>query len=274
MKKKISIVINTLNEEKNIDACIKSVEGFADEIIVCDMYSDDCTIEIAEGLGAKIVYHERTGFVEPARHYAISQANNEWVLVVDADERMTEKLAQRLKQIAQMDCYDVVMFGILYEYFGDFVWHGGFYQTNFPRFFRKEIYFQTYSEADETAHQNFRSIGQVKDRKIELSPEYHLLHLAYPTIEKYVCKTLGMYACVEAKQYFQEERKFSVWQLISDPIKTFVKKFGFKQGFRDGVRGFILAVLYAGYRFAIWANVWLLEELAKQKDSSQNKAPW
>ena len=71
----ISVVINTLNEENNIGACIESVQGFADEIVVCDMYSDDRTVEIAESYGAKVVFHERVGFVEPARFFAISQAS-------------------------------------------------------------------------------------------------------------------------------------------------------------------------------------------------------
>ena len=83
----ITLVINTLNEEGHIAGCINSAKSIADEIIVCDMYSDDDTVKIAESLGAKIVFHERTGFVEPARHFAISKASYEWVLVLDADEQ-------------------------------------------------------------------------------------------------------------------------------------------------------------------------------------------
>jgi glycosyltransferase involved in cell wall biosynthesis len=95
---KISVVINTLNEEKNIERAIKSVE-FADEIIVCDMHSDDNTVILAKKLGAKIIFHKRTGFVEPARNFAISKAAGEWILILDADEEVPEGLAKKLKQI-------------------------------------------------------------------------------------------------------------------------------------------------------------------------------
>lgn len=82
---KISVVINTFNSERFLDACLKSVATF-DEIVLCDMHSTDQTCAIAEKYGCRIVYHERTGFVEPARNYAIAQASNEWVLVLDSDE--------------------------------------------------------------------------------------------------------------------------------------------------------------------------------------------
>src|SRR5688572_27812596 len=95
----IAVVINTLNEESNIGNCIDSVLELADEIVVCDMHSEDRTLEIARQKGARVVLHPRTGFVEPARRFAISQARHEWVLVLDADERMTDMLAARLKEI-------------------------------------------------------------------------------------------------------------------------------------------------------------------------------
>lgn len=77
---KVSVVINTLNEEKNIAFAIRSVSGFADEIVVVDMHSDDNTCKIAESFGAKVFAYERTNYVEPARNYAISKATGDWIL--------------------------------------------------------------------------------------------------------------------------------------------------------------------------------------------------
>ena len=74
---KISVVINTFNSDRFLNQCLRSVEKF-DEIVLCDMHSTDGTIAIAEKYGCRIVYHERTGIVEPARNYAIAQAENEW----------------------------------------------------------------------------------------------------------------------------------------------------------------------------------------------------
>jgi len=270
MDKKISVVINTLNEEKNISACIKSVHDFADEIVVCDMYSDDRTVEIARSHGAKVVFHERVGFVEPARFFAISQASHEWVLVIDADERMTERLATKLRELARDKSVEVVSFWSLYWYFGGWVRYGKFFNNTWTRFFRKEIYLKTYDSNEENVHHNFSTL-RAHPNNLRLGSEYHILHLAYPTIEKYVCKTVGMYARAEGEQYYKQGIRFSLRRLIGQPIRTFIDRFIVGQGYRDGIRGFILAVLYAGYRFNTWANVWLLEELAKQKDSSQHE---
>mgnify|MGYP003438244586 FL=1 len=88
---KISAVINTYNAEKHLEKVLDSVKEF-DEILICDMHSDDATLAIAEKYKAKIIFHEKTGFVEPARNFAISQAKNEWVLLLDADETVSTEL--------------------------------------------------------------------------------------------------------------------------------------------------------------------------------------
>lgn len=259
-----SVVINTLNEEDNIEACIRSIQSFAREIIVCDMHSDDRTVEIAQSLGARIVYHERTGYVEPARYYAISQAQHDWVLVLDADERMTDFLAQRLQEIAQQNNVDLVLFGVLYNYFGGYVRYGGFYQTNFPRFFRRTTYLQTYQASETLVHQNFRELERADIPRIQLPGEYYILHEAYPTVEKYIYKTIGMYARLEAEQRVSKGERFVAWRMMAEPIREFLRKFLGRQGYRDGWRGFILATLYAVFRFAVWANIWFLQGTQKQ----------
>ena len=134
----IALVINTLNEEKNIGDCIDSVGSLVNEIVVCDMYSDDRTAEIATLKGAQVVLHPRIGFVEPARKFAISQASQEWVLVLDADERMTPQLANRLIQVTQEDSCDVVSFWSLYWYFGGWVRHGGFFGGGVAAFHKEK----------------------------------------------------------------------------------------------------------------------------------------
>lgn len=106
--KKISVVINTLNEEKNIALAIKSVREFADEVVVVDMHSEDKTCEVAESLGAKVFTFERKSYVEPARNFAISKASGDWVFILDADERATPQLLAKLKKIVKENQYDFV----------------------------------------------------------------------------------------------------------------------------------------------------------------------
>ena len=88
----ISVVINTLNEEKNLPRAVASVKSFADEIVVVDMESTDKTPELAKSLGAKVFTHKKTGYVEPARNFALRQAQCPWLFILDADEEVPEGL--------------------------------------------------------------------------------------------------------------------------------------------------------------------------------------
>ena len=251
----ITVVINTLNEEPNVGECIDSVRGLADEIVVCDMHSEDRTQEIAKQNGARIVLHPRTGFVEPARRFAISHARTEWVLVLDADERMTEPLSKKLKEVAAEGVFDVVSFWSLYWYFGGWVRHGGFFSGHWRRFFRRAVYMETYDHREEQVHHNFESLTKAK-RICQLSNDYYIQHYAYPTVEKYLSKTLGTYARIEGEQYVKQGRRFTLLKMLGEPLKEFLLRFVLCRGYLDGLRGFILACLYSGYRFSVWANVW------------------
>ena len=136
--------------------------------------------------------------------------------------------------------------------------HGGFFHGYWPRFFRRRIYLETYSNSEELIHHNFTSV-MTSQKVLRLPKEYYIIHYAYPTIEKYLSKTLGAYARVEGEQYVKLGRNFSLARMIGEPIKEFGARFFWKKGYLDGMRGFILACLFAGYRFCVWANVWFLK---------------
>jgi glycosyltransferase involved in cell wall biosynthesis len=255
----ISVVINTLNEEENIKDCLLSIQNFADEIIICDMRSEDNTINIATQMGAKIFLIDRMeGMYQRMRFLGIQKASHDWIFQIDADERMTEPLKLKLKEIAASSSYSVVKIRILFWFFGDWVRNGGFFTNNYPRFFKRQIFLENFKESTIQVHSDWTTISNVPDT-ITLAPDYYLLHYAYPTIEKYVTKTLGFYARIEGEQYFLQGKRFQIWRLILSPIKTFVERYILKGGFKDGIRGLILAILYAGYRFTFWANIWYLE---------------
>ena len=266
----ISVVINTLNEAGNIAACIESVSGLADEVIVCDMKSDDDTQQIARSLGAGVVEHDRTGFVEPARRFAIERANKDWVLVLDADERMTPPLAKKLREITQRGDVDVVRVWCLYWYFGDWVRHGGFFSNKFPRFFRKHVYLEKFRTEERRVHGNFWSLMR-HERMAILGPEFYILHLAYPTVEMYVEKTVGKYSYLEAQQYVADGGAFKIHRMLYDPVRSLFGRYLFKQGYRDGVRGLILATLFAAHRFSFWAMVWFERDKMKQESRLQTE---
>ncbi|MCX6724702.1 MAG: glycosyltransferase family 2 protein, partial [Candidatus Shapirobacteria bacterium] len=98
---KISVIVNTWNEEENLKRCLESVRRIASEIIVVDMHSKDRTAAIAKKLGAKVFFYKYLSYVEPARNFAISKTTGDWVLILDADEEITPFLAKRLQDLAQ-----------------------------------------------------------------------------------------------------------------------------------------------------------------------------
>lgn len=259
----LSVVINTFNEELNIADCINSIKSIADEIVVCDMYSTDRTVSIAKSLGATIFMHKKETVVEPARYAAIDSATQEWILVIDADERMTEKTAQKIHEAIRQP-YDLIYMWTKNLYFGDYVEHGGFYYI-VPRCFKKALYQSSYNESEMRTHANFTSVKFAAKSPLFLSKDYFYHHLAYPSIEKYIIKTLGNYASLEAIDRAKEGYKFSKRNLLFGPFKTFIKKYFLLKGYKDGVRGLILCMFYSMYEFTRWANIWVLEDAAKSQ---------
>ncbi|HTK03368.1 MAG TPA: glycosyltransferase family 2 protein, partial [Alphaproteobacteria bacterium] len=98
---KISVVINTINEEQALPRALASVRNLADEIVVVDMESIDKTVEIAKKLGAKVFTHQKIGYVEPARNFAISNTVGDWILILDADEEVQPNLIKKFKEIVK-----------------------------------------------------------------------------------------------------------------------------------------------------------------------------
>ena len=95
----LSIALITLNEEANIERCLSSLKSFADEIILVDMGSTDQTLQKAKEFSAKIFTHPYTGFVEPARNYALDKTQGDWVFLIDADEELPKTLKLLLKEL-------------------------------------------------------------------------------------------------------------------------------------------------------------------------------
>ena len=251
----ISVVINTLNEQNNIRDCIQSVRGFADEIIVCDMHSDDNTVRIAKAMGATVLFFRRTGFVEPARYSAINKAKGKWVLVLDADERLNDHLATKLRSIVQQDAERIVEFRIRPWFFGGWIEHGSYFHDTHPRFFGKSIYEKYHTRDSEKIHSPlFENVPT--ELIVRLPRQFYADHYAYPTIDKFIVKTMAHYSSIEADQRFQGGQEFSALDILLDPPKQFVLSFLVRKGYRDGFRGFVVTCLYCFYRFIIFAKLW------------------
>src|SRR5690242_20524725 len=101
----LSVIINTLNEEANLPDCLESVR-WCEDIVVVDMHSEDNTVAIAESFGCRVFQHDRTGYVEPARNFAVCKAQHEWVLVLDADERASSAMSEWSQALPAANCPD------------------------------------------------------------------------------------------------------------------------------------------------------------------------
>lgn len=246
----ISVVINTLNEETNLPAALQSI-AWADEIIVVDMHSDDRTREIAEAAGARVFLHERLGFSDPARAFALAQATKDWVLILDADELVTPTLAARLKSVAASGLHDVVRIPRLNYLLGARIMHTGWgAQADAQlRFFRSGSLFTT-----DQIHNFLKPVEGARIHTLRATNEEWLVHFNYLDVAHFFEK-LNRYTTIEARQARERGEKGSVVRGAARAAATFVDRFVFKAGFLDGWRGFVLSCLMATYRFSAAAKL-------------------
>lgn len=249
----ISVVINTLNAEKYLEECLESVKSF-DEIILCDMYSTDNTIQIAKKWECKIVYHEKVGYVEPARNFAISQATGDWIFVVDADEIIPEKLASFLKDFTKEqgeNNFQYTTVAILRKnwFFGKFV--QGDWAIDRPiRFFKSGCV--SWKNEIHLFPKIYGQIYEIPSEKEDLA----MIHYQCDSINDLVNKT-NVYTDFEVKKWIDSYYKFSIPSLIFEPIGVFFRMYFRQGGYKDGMHGFILALVRGFlYRFLVIVKIW------------------
>lgn len=256
MNAKISVVINTLNEERNIGRVIESVK-WADEIIVCDMYSEDKTVEIAKKLRAKIVFHKREEFVELARNFAISKALNEWILVLDADEEISDTLAKRLQDIAEsMHQIDYVRVPRKNLIFGRFMQYSGWWPDYNIRFFKKDSV-----KWVNRIHRPPETSGQGLDLPAEV--QYAIIHHSYETISQFI-ERMNRYSNVQAEELKKEGYKFDWKNLFEKPLNEFLSRYFANYGYRDGLHGLALSFLQAFSFIVVYLKLWEMEKFKEQ----------
>lgn len=265
---KISVVINTLNEEENLPRALASVKDWADEIVVVDMHSEDMTVEIAKKYGARVFNHKKTGYVEPARNYAISKATGEWILILDADEEISETLAEKLKRLSQDS--EVGYFAIPRKniVFGKWLTHSRWWPDYNIRFFKKG-----------TVHwsREIHSVPLTSGRgaDIEAIEDLAIIHHHYSSVSQYM-KRHDRYSSVMAKEKFKKGERFSWKLLIAKPVGEFLSRFFAAEGYKDGVHGLVLSSLQAFIELLIYVKLWELykfpeREIALREVSGQIK---
>lgn len=243
----ISAVVNTRNEAKNLSDCLKSLE-FCDEIVVVDMESEDDTKKIAKSFTDHVFDHKMVGYVEPARNFAISKALGNWVLIVDADERIPKTLAAKLIEISQNETVDFVRIPRKNLIFGQWIQHSRWWPDYNIRFFRKGTV-----EWQNEIH----SIPVTSGNGLNLEPEEGLAieHHHYNSIDEYFERSLR-YSSQQAKELEKSGYQFDPKDFIAKPISEFISRFFAGEGYKDGLHGLVLAFLQMFSVMLVYLKVW------------------
>lgn len=260
---KISVVINTKNEEKNIKRCLDSVKGFADEMLVVDMNSEDNTVSLAKKAGATVInYKSEHGYVEPARNFAISKAKGDWILILDADEELSEKTKEILKKVIEKDQFDVFYLPRKNIIFGKWIEHTGWWPDYQARLFRNG-----YIKWSDVIH----SQPVAKGRLNYLPPkeEYAITHHNYTSVEQFLEK-LNRYSTISSRGDFAKVMSVPITpaQTLSKFFEEFLSRYFAHDGINDGVHGAGLSLLQATYELSYFLKRW---ELGGHPNASYDK---
>lgn len=231
----ISVVIITLNEEKNIERCINSVKRVADEIIIVDSYSTDRTEEICRVHGVRFYTHYFEGYRQQ-KNYAAGLAQNEWILSLDADEALSCELEKSILDEKQSLNHDGYTFNRLNRYCGTWIRHSNWYPDRKLRLFRRSKgEWSGINPHDHFVLNRGASTGHLKG---------DLLHFVLDSYEDHIEKA-NNFSTIAAMEYYALGKKTSAFSMTLRMIWRFLKAYIWKGGFRDGYNGFVISSLSA-----------------------------
>lgn len=227
---KLSVAIIAYNEERNLAACLRSV-AWAGEIVVVDNGSTDRTCEIAHGAGARVLTVPDWPGFGPQKNRALDACTGDWILALDADERVEEPLRLEIERALAQATFDVYAMPRRSTYCGRFMRHGGWWPDYVTRLFRRGS--ARYSEAQ--VHERLvteRPIGRLT------AP---LTHYSFRSMEQVIDK-MNRYSSASARMLAGRARTPGLASAIGHGLAAFLRTYVFKLGFLDGRFGFLLAV--------------------------------
>jgi len=238
----VSVAIITHNEELNIGDALESVKDFED-IIVVDAFSDDRTYDICKQFNCRIFQHGWQGFARQ-KQTAVDYAENQWVLILDADERVTPELRHEIEDKIQKSSFSGFYVPRKNFFLGKLIRYSGWSPDHTLRLFRKDV-----------SHMEQREVHE----KVSVSGPLGYLsspleHYTYRTISDYMRK-MDNYASLSAKEMNSKRVMPAFFSMFFSPLAVFMKMYLLRQGFRDGLHGFVLAVLYSFYTFLKYLKV-------------------
>ena len=242
----LSIAIITFDEEKNIRACLKSV-SWADEIIIVDGESKDRTIEICREFTDRIFVRKWPGFAAQ-KQFALEQCTHNWVLSLDADERIRPELAREIQDVLNNDTKKAGYLIARRSYFlGQWIRHCGWYPGYQVRLFRKSLTCVSNSRV----HEGFVVTGEIGRLAHDID------HFSHPSLHSSLEK-LNRYSTLEAIDRL-ERKKVHWYDFVLHTFSAFLVKYIGQKGFLDGMHGFLLSWISAFLKMVLYMKIWLLQ---------------
>lgn len=240
----ISACIITLNEESRIRDCLESVK-WVNEIIVVDSFSTDKTVDICREYTERVYKRKWPGNIDQ-KNYAISLANGEWILCLDADERLSPELIQDIQEcIKKPGDIAGYFFPRCSQYLNRWIYHGDWYPDYQLRLFKNG------SGKWQGTNPHGRVVVEGKTKHMK----HDIYHFNYRDFSHQL-RTIDNYSLIFANIMRERGKGFSLFQLVFRPAYKFVRVYIFKRGFLDGLPGFILAVSNAFYIFVKYVKLW------------------
>lgn len=255
MKQSLSVVLSVHNEEKLLEEALKSMKDLADEIVVVDNESTDKTVQIVKKYTKRIYEHKNTpNFLNSPKNYGFSKATGDWILSLDADERVTPELAEQIRRVIfpstpsdpSVPSFNGYWIPRKNKVFGKWLTGGIWWPDYQLRLFRR-------GKGEFPAKHNHELLavnGRTEYLKAPLD------HYSYTSIVQYVEKFTYTYLENEVENQIKAGKKVEWYDAIRMPSSDFVINFFVRQGYKDGLHGLILAMLQAFYMFLVFARIW------------------
>jgi glycosyltransferase involved in cell wall biosynthesis len=241
---RISVVIITLNEEKNLPRCLNSVKDIADEILVVDSFSIDKTKEIAVSFGARFIQHKFENYVNQ-HDFADQHASHNFILTLDADEALSGELQKSIRQIKDNPGFDGFIMNRITNYCGKWIKHSGWYPDKKLRLYdrRKGRW------AGQLVHERFELHKNAKSGFLKGD----ILHYSFYTIEEHI-QQANKFSTLGATALASRKKSIPCYYLVMKPVAKFIRNYFFRLGFLDGFYGYTICYIAAAETFYKYAK--------------------
>lgn len=272
MRPKITALIPCKDEERHIGACIDAA-SWCDEVLVADSGSTDRTMDIAKAKRARIIERE---YIHSAnfKNWAIPQATNEWVLIIDSDERVTPELRAEIERLLAADPAshaDMYAIGRINHFMGQRINHCGWETDTVNRLFKRDRC--EYPNLAVHADLQFKAGISPAGRAGKLQAKF--LHYTYHSFDQYLLRKFVPYTSRSAEDLIGKGRRKASWiNLMFRPWVRFIKMYFLRLGFLDGKAGLILCMLASFWVFMKYAKLWgMLEAPEKSPLNPKSTLP-